>query len=267
MSWIWHYIQIAAGVQSENTHPFFDLPGPLCYKSGGNASKPRDAESMRIVAVVGLSESGKTRLLAGLIAEFKRRGLRTFAVKHCAHGFSLDLEGKDTWTYTQAGADGVAMVSPEDWAVVRTLAEDDLAALAEQAFPDADVVLIEGGKQAAGVRKIEVLRSGVSDLVQTPPEELLALVSDRETAPGTAAPVFTPSQAVELCDLILSQEEAAVPEITLEIDGKDIPLNPFVRTFIENTVVGMVTSLAGVGAEPKRIVLEIDRGAEAGKKA
>ncbi len=58
-----------------------------------------------------------------------------------------------------------------------------------------------------------------------------------------------------------------MPEIKLEIDGKDIPLNPFVRTFIENTVLGMVTSLAGVGAEPKRIVLEIDRGAEAGKKA
>jgi RimJ/RimL family protein N-acetyltransferase len=81
---------------------------------------------MRIVAVVGLSESGKTHLLAGLISECKRRGLRTFAVKHCSHGFSLDLEGKDTWIYSQAGADGVAMISSEDWAVVRTLAEDEL---------------------------------------------------------------------------------------------------------------------------------------------
>jgi len=205
---------------------------------------------MRIVAVVGLSESGKTRLLAGLIAECKRRGLRTFAVKHCAHGFSLDLEGKDTWAYRQAGADGVAMVSPQDWAVVRKLTGgDDLAALAARAFPDADVVLIEGGKHARGVRKVEVLRSGVPGMVQTPPEELLAVVTDRGAPPGTAAPVFAPSQAFELCDLILSGGEGIMPEIKLEIDGKDIPLNPFVRTFIENTVLGMVTSLTGVGID------------------
>ncbi len=121
VSWTGDYIQFGREISTGNQPRPFDLPRALCYKSGGYASGPQDAESMRIVAVVGLSESGKTRLLAGLIAEFKRRGLRTFAVKHCAHGFSLDLEGKDTWTYTQAGADGVAMVSPEDWAVVRTL--------------------------------------------------------------------------------------------------------------------------------------------------
>jgi molybdopterin-guanine dinucleotide biosynthesis protein MobB len=162
---------------------------------------------MRIVAVVGLSESGKTHLLAALIGECKRRGLRTFALKHCSHGFSLDLDGKDTWVYRQAGADGVAMVSPEEWAVIRKLTEGDLRTLAERAFPDADVVLIEGGKQARGLRKIEVLRSGVSDVIQTPADELLAVVSDRGAPEGSPVPVFTSSQAAEICDLILSLEE------------------------------------------------------------
>ena len=89
---------------------------------------------MRVVVVVGLSESGKTHLVAGLIGECKRRGLRTFAIKHCPHGFSLDLEGKDTWTYMQSRADGAAMISSEDWAVVRKLPEGDpnLLTLAEQ---------------------------------------------------------------------------------------------------------------------------------------
>jgi molybdopterin-guanine dinucleotide biosynthesis protein B len=220
---------------------------------------------MRIVAVVGLSESGKTHLVAGLIGECKRRGLRTFAVKHCSHGFSLDVEGKDTWVYSRAGADGVAMISSEEWAVVRKLTEGDLRALAERAFPDADVVLIEGGKQARGLPKIEVLRSGVSDVVQTPPEEMLAVVSDRGTPEGSLVPVFTSSQAAELCDLILSREEEIVPEITLEVDGRDIPLNAFVRTFIENTVLGMVRSLTGVDAEPKKIALVIEREARSSK--
>jgi len=161
---------------------------------------------MRVIAVVGLSESGKTRLVAGLIGECKRRGLRTFAVKHSPHGFSLDLEGKDTWQYIRSGADGAAVISSEDWAIVRKLPEGDpdLLTLAERSFPDADVVLIEGGRQARGLRKIEVLRSGVSDVVQTPPEELLAVVSDGGAPPGTPVPVFTPSQAAEICDLILS---------------------------------------------------------------
>jgi molybdopterin-guanine dinucleotide biosynthesis protein B len=222
---------------------------------------------MRIVAAVGLSETGKTLLLTGLISEFKRRGLRTFAVKHCAHGFMLDMEGKDTWKYAQAGADGVAMVSSEEWAVLQRARDIDLRALAEQAFAGADIVLIEGGKETRGIRKIEVLRAGVSDVVQTAPEELLAVVSDRGAPPGTTVPVFTLKQTAETCDLILSQGEEAMPDVKLEVDGREVLLNPFVRAFIEKTVRGMVTSLSGVDPEPRKISLSIDREGPSPKKS
>lgn len=56
-----------------------------------------------------------------------------------------------------------------------------------------------------------------------------------------------------------------MPEIKLEIDGRDIPLNPFVQTFIENTVLGMVTSLTGVGPEPREIIVAIHRDVPEGK--
>ena len=55
-------------------------------------------------------------------------------------------------------------------------------------------------------------------------------------------------------------------EIKLEIDGRSIPLNPFVRSFIEKTVHGMVSSLSGVDQDPKKIVLVIDREAPAPSK-
>ena len=48
-------------------------------------------------------------------------------------------------------------------------------------------------------------------------------------------------------------------EIKLEVDGREINLNAFVRRFIERTVVGMVTSLSGVGTDPKKIALVINR--------
>jgi hypothetical protein len=58
-----------------------------------------------------------------------------------------------------------------------------------------------------------------------------------------------------------------MPEIKLDVDGRDIPLNQFVRTFLENTILGMVLSLSGVGPDPKRIVLTMDRMAPEAKAA
>ena len=40
-------------------------------------------------------------------------------------------------------------------------------------------------------------------------------------------------------------------------DGLDIPLNPFVQRFIQETVSGMVRALDGVPAEPRTIELKI----------
>jgi len=222
---------------------------------------------MKIVSVVGLSESGKTRLIMELIGELKRRGLRTCAVKRCSHGFSLDTEGKDTSDFSRAGAEGVAMVSPEGWAAMGRSPAADVRTWAGRLFPDADVVLVEGGKEVRGWPKIEVLRAGVSETLVSAPGELLAVVSDAPFPDGAAAPVFKPLDTVRICDLILGVEEDLMTDIKLEVDGREVNLNPFVRTFIERTVLGMVTSLSGIDPEPKRISLVIDRGDAAGKKS
>ncbi|NTV80845.1 MAG: molybdopterin-guanine dinucleotide biosynthesis protein B [Candidatus Aminicenantes bacterium] len=214
---------------------------------------------MKIVAVVGFSETGKTRLIVRLIGELTKRGLRVSALKRCSHGFSLDMEGKDTADFSRAGADGVAMVSPEGWAALGRAASVEVPALAARLFPEADVVLIEGGKGAAGFPKIEVLRAGVSGTLTCRPEDLLAVVSDRPLPDGVPVPVFRPEETARLSDLILSVEEASMADITLEVDGREVNLNPFVRTFIERTVLGMVTSLSGIDPDPKKISLVIDR--------
>jgi molybdopterin-guanine dinucleotide biosynthesis protein MobB len=215
---------------------------------------------MKIVAVVGFSGSGKTRLVVRLIRELTGRGLRVSAVKRCSHDFSLDTEGKDTAAFSAAGADGVAMVSPEGWAAIgKATAVPDAASLAARLFPDAGVVLVEGGKDIRGIPKIEVLTGGVSGTPGSRPEELVAVVADLPVPGGAAAPVFGPDDVSGIADLILSLEEAKMADITLEVDGREVNLNPFVRTFMERTVLGMVTSLSGIDPEPKRITLVIDR--------
>jgi molybdopterin-guanine dinucleotide biosynthesis protein MobB len=222
---------------------------------------------MKIVAVVGYSESGKTRLIVRLIEELKGRGLRVSALKRCSHGFSLDTEGKDTADFSRAGADGVAMVSPEGWAALGRTASVEARTLAARLFPEADVVLIEGGKSEAGTSKIEVLRAGVSEVLVSRPKELVAVVSDRPVPDGLPVPVFKPADTHRIADLILSLEEADMSDITLTVDGREVNMNPFVRTFIERTVLGMVTSLSGIDPEPKKISLVIDRPGETAKKS
>ncbi len=213
---------------------------------------------MRIVSFVGPSESGKTRLVVRLIGALKGRGLRVAAVKRCSHGFSLDTEGKDSADFSQAGADPVAMVSPEGWAALGRARDVDAARLVRWLFPAADVVLIEGGKDIPGAPKILVRRKGVPGIAMTAADGLVAVVTEWP-APGATVPVFGPDEIARIADLILAQKEGNMAEIRLEIDGQEINMNAFVQAFIEKTVVGMVTALTGVDPDPRQIKLEIDR--------
>jgi molybdopterin-guanine dinucleotide biosynthesis protein MobB len=218
---------------------------------------------MKVIAVVGPSESGKTRLIVRLIGELKGRGLRISAIKRCGHGFSLDTEGKDTADFTRAGAGGVAMVSPDGWAAIgQEPVPDEGARLAARLFPDADIVLIEGGKRVRGIRKIEVLSAGVSAAPASPPEDLVAVVLEGPAPGAFPVPAFGPGDVAALADRILSLEEDEVADITLVVDGNEVNLNAFVQSFIERTVVGMVTSLSGVDPDPRAISLVIRRAAE-----
>jgi len=156
---------------------------------------------MKIIAFVGKSDTGKTRLIQRLVAEWKRRGRSVSVIKHCSHGFTLDLEGKDTWQFMEAGADQVAMVSSETVATIqKRTSEPDLLEIAETVFPSSDIVIIEGGRRSRNLKKIEVLRSGISETIETPKDELLAVVSDTKLDIDTSA--FQPDQITALADFI-----------------------------------------------------------------
>jgi molybdopterin-guanine dinucleotide biosynthesis protein len=184
---------------------------------------------MKIIAFVGSSGCGKTRLIALLIPELKRRGLAVAVVKHCGHGFDLNGPDKDSSKFLAAGADGVALAGPDRTAVLcdnqagsagrvvrdnrvvcdnqvghagRVVRDDrvvDLGALARREFAGADIVLVEGGKSDPSLRKIEVLRPGVSKGLMIPPEELAAIVADRPIA-GAGVPHFSPDQVAAIAD-------------------------------------------------------------------
>ncbi|RLB99982.1 MAG: molybdopterin-guanine dinucleotide biosynthesis protein B [Deltaproteobacteria bacterium] len=153
----------------------------------------------QMIAVVGKSKSGKTRLIEKLIPELKKRGYRIGSVKHAHHGFEIDKKGKDSYRHRAAGADVVVVASPDEIAMVKKINTDSLDNLGIF-FADMDLVLVEGYKRTQHP-KIEVFdqRSHKAPLGLNK-EELVAIVTD--DAVDVDAPLYRRDQIVELGDLI-----------------------------------------------------------------
>jgi molybdopterin-guanine dinucleotide biosynthesis protein B len=154
---------------------------------------------MKIIAFVGNSGSGKTRLMVRLVAELKKRGRAVAVIKHCGHGFDLGGNKKDSSQYLAAGANGVAVTSSRQWAVIRKSRQvPSYKAIARDSFRAADIILVEGGRKDKSLKKVEVMRRGVSDNVKTPARELAAVVANFPVA--CDVPVFSPDAVADVAD-------------------------------------------------------------------
>ena len=162
-----------------------------------------------IVSVVANSGTGKTTLLEKLIAEMKRRGYKVAAIKHDAHRFDIDHEGKDSWRLTRAGADTTLIMSTEKLAMVKqhtTAEEPDLAESVACYCSDVDIVLTEGFKSST-MPKIEVHRREHSEkLLCRDVEHDPALIAVAADSPVEIdVPVFDINDVRGLCDLIVER--------------------------------------------------------------
>jgi molybdopterin-guanine dinucleotide biosynthesis protein B/molybdopterin-guanine dinucleotide biosynthesis protein len=167
-----------------------------------------EAVTPPVVSVVAKSGTGKTTLLEKLIAELKSRGYRVGAVKHDAHRFDIDHEGKDSWRLTRAGADTMLITSPEKIAMVKKNpgVEPELSATVAAYCGDLDIVLSEGFKHSA-MPKIEVHRKEKSSSLlcrgETFDPALIAVASDEPLE--LDVPVFDINDAAGLADLIIAR--------------------------------------------------------------
>lgn len=110
------------------------------------------------VSFIARSGTGKTTLVTALISELKCRGYRVGAIKHDAHKFEIDHPGKDSYRFTESGADSMLISSGSKLAFVKQYQQaPEIDQLIADYFPDVDIVLIEGFKKL-GLPKIEVYR-------------------------------------------------------------------------------------------------------------
>ncbi len=213
---------------------------------------------MNLVAVVGRSGAGKTTLLRAVIAELARRGRTVGVIKHCGHGFDLGGPDKDSSLLLGAGAEAVVLAGPKGWAVVgaarRRPADRSLAAR----LPAVDIALVEAGRGEPGIPRFEVRRRGTGGSRKPRDRGLLAIIAEApgwRGRPGQGGPTVK-----EIAGMIEKSVRRTDGGTRLTVDGKDVPLNPFVRSFIERTVKGMIGALDGVPRRPRTIGITIRGG-------
>jgi molybdopterin-guanine dinucleotide biosynthesis protein B len=119
-----------------------------------------DKDEMRVIAVSGLKNSGKTALIEALIPLLAEKGIRTAVIKHHGHRFGEeipDTPGTDTYRFLANGACGTVIYDDDIMMCVRRTSAGlpDLIAL----FPDADLIVIEGAK-SADYPRVAMLRTG-----------------------------------------------------------------------------------------------------------
>lgn len=209
--------------------------------------------SVPIVCFVGKSKSGKTTFLEKLIPELVSRGHRVGTVKHDTHGFEMDRPGKDTWRLRQAGASRVAISSVQRFAVLGQV-ERELTPrqVVERYLGDVDIALAEGFKRS-DQPKIELCRSARSTELICPPEELVAVISDLRF--DVPCPQFDLEDVHGVADLLQQRflrspaTTPTSPSVSLTVDGRGVPLKPFVQEMLANVVRGLLAALKAAHGE------------------
>lgn len=155
-----------------------------------------------IVSIVGKSDSGKTTLLEKVVRELTSRGYRIATVKHDAHSFEIDHEGKDSWRHKQAGAVTTVISSPEKIALVIDSDHDHtLNEIRDRFMRDADLIVSEGYKREIHP-KIEVFRIERTREMLCRTDDNLIAVAGSPPNPPEGIPLFDLDDPRDLCDFI-----------------------------------------------------------------
>lgn len=216
-----------------------------------------------VVSIVGWKNSGKTRLIEGVVPELKSRGYRIGTIKHDSHRLTaedVDREGTDTYRHQLCGAESVVLSGPNKLMLVKEVNRprriDDITGAY---LCGLDLVLTEGYK-AEDKPKIEVYRQevgGGNGLLCRPEDNLIALVSDSRF--NLDLPWFGLNDYSRVADFLeerfLKQEQ--VPEIDLKVDQKKVFLKGFVGGVLKKAILGMIGSLRDVPENPREIEIKI----------
>lgn len=240
---------------------------------------------VKAVRVSGYKNSGKTSVLEGLVSELSSRGYEVGTVKHVPHeNFSLSQTGTDTFRHLDAGSAETVALGPDKVVTIENKEidiEDFLLSMM-----DLDFIIIEGFKEMENIAKIAVARNE-SEVKKLSDEFTICYIGQGKKE----LPVLEHEDFPDLADLV--EEKAVMPvgnlqcgkcgydtcrefvlasingdapqngcvalkgPVEMTVDDKQIPLKPFVKDILKNTLSGIVSSLKET--EGNKIEIKLDK--------
>lgn len=207
---------------------------------------------MKVISVIGITQSGKTTTIENIIKELKRRNYSVGTVKEIHfHAFHMDVEGTNTDRHKKAGAELVAARAEYETDI---LFQEKLSIDKILGFYTQDYVLLEGVRDS-NIPKILTAHDiqGIEDRLDNSVFSISGRIST-EIREYKGLPAINSMTDVEgLVDLI---EEKAFDtnlsmnndlDIVLKIGGKEIEMVPFASNILKNIVEGFVAELKGYG--------------------
>ena len=198
-----------------------------------------------IVTFIGWHDSGKTTLVSSVVHHLCQMGYRVAVVKSSVEaGAMFDTPGTDTSRYKESGAESVMFVGPDQMVLQTVNRGLSLRTLAHRYFPDADIVVGEGFKNARKIPKIEVCRN-TDQMLRNEVHGVIAVVTDLEDIAGDY--IFRLSESLEVAQFIekrfLSGKGRGSESTALVVNGQKVPLKDFVQEALAGTIHGFINSL------------------------
>ncbi len=212
---------------------------------------------MKIIAISGTKNTGKTTLVTNIVKELTNRGFKVGTVKHTHHKF--DTEGRDTWKHSQAGAEITVGSGNETFFTLQESMDLDTILSILKFIKNPDFVVLESFKHCEYAKictsdiedEFTIAKVNVFEMDENDLKLLVDLIEQRSYGflQNMDYKKLGFKNSIDLAKAIINgnlnyEEEIIEPnDVLLRIDGKIIPLNLFVQDFIKSTVEGMITSL------------------------
>jgi len=223
--------------------------------------------SIPIIAVVGSRKSGKTTTVETIVKGLTRKGYRTATVKHIPEpNFTIDTKGKDTWKHARAGTHITVGVAANELATIKKVdtTKYTLNDITQTIEENTEIIILEGFRnlvaQDLTVPKVVAAKNKneLAESIQVfkPIIVFTGLVSKAETKKLKIPYVDVKKEPEKLLKILdkriapLIQRRRELKEmVCININGKMLPLNPYVQKVTRNVLFAVVSTLRGASIQ------------------
>ncbi|MBD3227354.1 MAG: molybdopterin-guanine dinucleotide biosynthesis protein B [Candidatus Lokiarchaeota archaeon] len=242
----------------------------------------------RYFSFVGYSGSGKTHIIEEVVKFLRAKKYRVGVIKYIHHpGFGIDIKGKDTTKFAEAGANIISYVAPESSGIIYRgkeirdkifkLIDDDVDYIILEGFPHLDyiprIVLIkERGDidkfvdhNTIGIHshrldlkdhELYVEKKNIPELVEKYAYPKIPMLNCRKCGYNSCREFYH-----NFLDNNVKLSTCAVRGIDdakLYINKKEIPLNKFTANMVKNVIKGITDSLTKPDKSLKEVQIKLD---------